>query len=373
MNKPPKGDLEDLLVWVSAPHREPHRPSRKLSAPHREPHQPSLKLSAPHREPHQQKPKTQRTTPRTTPAKVENPAHHTAIHTGCGSRCGSCFVVVVTTGQNSSPKMVLTTFGPQSSELQNVLLDYLLEDAIPVQFEHINEPHLRASAPHREPQLRTSAPHREPQLRTSAPHREPHQQKPKTQRTTPRSTPGVVRGVVRCAYFANQWCADPQISKCVHAAAVQPVKIGSGENMTGESERRELRQRFRKEYLGLLVQKGNEKKAFHQFQQGDIVLVGCDNRKRLDWPMGRIVELIPGRDGVCRVGKVKTASGILTRPVQRLFPLEISSARDQEEKVNVIKAPRKLQQQRVIQPVMTEQILQTKSGRTVKKPARYTQ
>ncbi|OXA48561.1 Retrovirus-related Pol polyprotein from type-1 retrotransposable element R1 [Folsomia candida] len=40
--------VADLLVWVSAPHREPHQRSLKLSAPH------------------QQKPKTQRTTPRST-------------------------------------------------------------------------------------------------------------------------------------------------------------------------------------------------------------------------------------------------------------------------------------------------------------------
>ena len=31
---------------------------------------------------------------------------------------------------------------------------------------------------------------------------------------------------------------------------------------------------------------------------GDVLLVGSDDRKRLQWPVARIVELIPGRDGV---------------------------------------------------------------------------
>lgn len=139
--------------------------------------------------------------------------------------------------------------------------------------------------------------------------------------------------------------------------------------------RRELRERFRKEYLGLLVQRGNERKSRYQLEEGDIVLVGCDNRKRLDWPMGRIVELIYGRDGVRRVAKVKTTTGILTRPVQRLFPLEISSARDVEDNEIVVKIPIKQQQQdpRVTKPITTDDTFQTKSGRTVKKPIRYTQ
>src|SRR5438128_5693420 len=43
--------------------------------------------------------------------------------------------------------------------------------------------------------------------------------------------------------------------------------------------RKNLRQRFRTEYLGLLIQRKNEKKQ-EQFQPGDIVLVGSDNKKR---------------------------------------------------------------------------------------------
>ncbi|XP_021965751.1 uncharacterized protein LOC110860944 [Folsomia candida] len=88
--------------------------------------------------------------------------------------------------------------------------------------------------------------------------------------------------------------------------------------------REELRSRFRKEYLSLLVQRGKVKKC-EEFHLGDLVLVSCDNQKRIFWPMARIVELFPGKDGQVRVARVKTENGFLTRPCQRLYPLEVSS------------------------------------------------
>jgi hypothetical protein len=88
--------------------------------------------------------------------------------------------------------------------------------------------------------------------------------------------------------------------------------------------KRELCQRFRSEYLGILVHRGKNKKTT-DFKVGDVILVGCDNLKRLDWPMARITELLPGKDGNTRVARVKTASGFLTRPLQRLYPLEVSA------------------------------------------------
>lgn len=47
--------------------------------------------------------------------------------------------------------------------------------------------------------------------------------------------------------------------------------------------------------------------------------------------MGRILELIPGRDGSIRTAKVKTRSGVLLHPLQRLYPLEVSSLPEARE------------------------------------------
>ncbi|XP_054724268.1 uncharacterized protein LOC129234298 [Uloborus diversus] len=57
---------------------------------------------------------------------------------------------------------------------------------------------------------------------------------------------------------------------------------------------------------------------------GEIVLIGCEDTKRLNWPLGHVVELYPGRDGIQRIAKLRVANGYLVRPLQRLYPLEMS-------------------------------------------------
>ncbi|GFT10459.1 DUF5641 domain-containing protein [Nephila pilipes] len=87
---------------------------------------------------------------------------------------------------------------------------------------------------------------------------------------------------------------------------------------------KDFRQRFRKEYLGQLVQKYNEKQLRNP-QICEIVLVGDDNKIRLFWPLAKIIELIPGRDGKIRTVKLKTQHGTVLRPIQCIYPLEIYS------------------------------------------------
>ncbi|GFU20655.1 hypothetical protein NPIL_233371 [Nephila pilipes] len=50
-----------------------------------------------------------------------------------------------------------------------------------------------------------------------------------------------------------------------------------------------------------------------------------DNLKRSDWLIGRVRGIYPGKDNHVRVVKVKTKAGELTRPVKKLYPLELSS------------------------------------------------
>ncbi|UYV83382.1 hypothetical protein LAZ67_23000834 [Cordylochernes scorpioides] len=87
---------------------------------------------------------------------------------------------------------------------------------------------------------------------------------------------------------------------------------------------KEFRKRFRSEYLGLLVHNDNRKKQ-RQLKVGDIVLVEVENRKQINWPMGKITKVFPGTDNVRRLVEVKTKSGFMKRAVQRLFPLEVPS------------------------------------------------
>ncbi|GFX18029.1 DUF5641 domain-containing protein [Trichonephila clavipes] len=53
------------------------------------------------------------------------------------------------------------------------------------------------------------------------------------------------------------------------------------------------------------------------------VLVGNDHTKRLNWNLGKILKLYPGKDKKVRVAQVKTKFGSFLRPVQKLYLLEV--------------------------------------------------
>ena len=84
-----------------------------------------------------------------------------------------------------------------------------------------------------------------------------------------------------------------------------------------------LRKRFRREYLSQLISRSNVKEV-RKIKVGEIVLIGDDIHKRIDWPLARVEKLILGRDGTARVAVLKTKAGQFKRPIQRLYPLEIS-------------------------------------------------
>lgn len=143
-----------------------------------------------------------------------------------------------------------------------------------------------------------------------------------------------------------------------------------------QSLQQELKQRFRNEYLSQLVQRAKER-SHKQPKVGDIVLVGSDDQKRINWPMAKIIELLPGRDGVVRTVRVQTQQGGLLRPIQRFYPLEVSSVEDVQVITDRIKTSDVIAAQHPavtdsdvgtvipVQPITT-----TKSGRKINKPIR---
>ncbi|UYV76938.1 hypothetical protein LAZ67_14002486 [Cordylochernes scorpioides] len=88
--------------------------------------------------------------------------------------------------------------------------------------------------------------------------------------------------------------------------------------------REDLRERFRIEYFGFLRQETRHLKTTIPLKVGDMVLIGQESLKRLHWPLARIIQLYPGKDGLVRVAKVKTSSGDKIRPIQKLYNLEIT-------------------------------------------------
>nr|CAI5834282.1 unnamed protein product [Callosobruchus analis] len=56
---------------------------------------------------------------------------------------------------------------------------------------------------------------------------------------------------------------------------------------------------------------------------GQMVVLREDNTPPMLWKLGRIVEAVPGPDGLCRVIKVRTSTGILRRPVTKVCVLPV--------------------------------------------------
>jgi hypothetical protein len=59
-------------------------------------------------------------------------------------------------------------------------------------------------------------------------------------------------------------------------------------------------------------------------KSGDVVIVLSDNKNRGAWPLAAVEETFPGKDGVVRAVRLKTKNGVLERPVQYLYPMELS-------------------------------------------------
>ncbi|KAH7941078.1 hypothetical protein HPB49_009842 [Dermacentor silvarum] len=86
--------------------------------------------------------------------------------------------------------------------------------------------------------------------------------------------------------------------------------------------------RWKKEYLLQL-------RALHlcpshpssSLQVDDVVLIEKPNMSRGLWPLGRVVDVLPGQDGIIRACRVKAEDGkFIRRPVQKLYKLEVDNA-----------------------------------------------
>ncbi|XP_073967153.1 uncharacterized protein [Choristoneura fumiferana] len=80
--------------------------------------------------------------------------------------------------------------------------------------------------------------------------------------------------------------------------------------------------RWLKEYLPSLRPKKSTGSQHENLKVDDVVLVVDPDMPRGVWPMGRIVEVFPGRDGIVRIADVATKGGTLRRPVRKLARLQ---------------------------------------------------
>ena len=76
--------------------------------------------------------------------------------------------------------------------------------------------------------------------------------------------------------------------------------------------------RWSTEYLSSLRRYAKWHQPTRNLQIGDVVLLQNDNLISSKWPLGRIVDTYPGRDGLVRVVRVKSTSGTYRRPVSKI-------------------------------------------------------
>lgn len=84
---------------------------------------------------------------------------------------------------------------------------------------------------------------------------------------------------------------------------------------------RDFWKRWQQEYLHTLQQRSKWHTTTFPVTVGTMVLIKNELSAPLHWPLGRIIELHPGADGIVRVATVKTAKGIFKRPLVKLCPL----------------------------------------------------
>lgn len=145
--------------------------------------------------------------------------------------------------------------------------------------------------------------------------------------------------------------------------------------------RQEMRERFRKEYLSLLVHRNIRKSGYKTIKIGDVVIMEIENKKRVDWPIARVIQTYPGKDGVIRSVKIRFAKNgtvsEVNRPIQRLYMLEssidnIKCLMKQNSNEDIIEAVIKDMVAEPDKAIKTnEEVKVTRGGRKVCKPERF--
>ncbi|GFR30767.1 DUF5641 domain-containing protein [Trichonephila clavata] len=91
------------------------------------------------------------------------------------------------------------------------------------------------------------------------------------------------------------------------------------------------------------------------------------SKKRLYWPLGKVISLLPGRDGKVRTLKLKFNNSELIRPIQRVYPLEVPFLNN-EIKMDGVPTSSVKEDELTSDAVIRQKI--TRSGRLVKVPER---
>jgi hypothetical protein len=82
--------------------------------------------------------------------------------------------------------------------------------------------------------------------------------------------------------------------------------------------------RFHSEYLASLRERHSNMTTNCKINLGDVVLIEGENlAPRSKWKLGVVVKIFASKDSIIRTVELKTTGGNFTRPVNKLYPLEV--------------------------------------------------
>ncbi|XP_015125115.1 uncharacterized protein LOC107046906 [Diachasma alloeum] len=108
-----------------------------------------------------------------------------------------------------------------------------------------------------------------------------------------------------------------------HLQDINTNRLSSWQHI--QKMRQDFWKRWYKEYLNELNIKKKWTSGEHDITMGSMVLLRDDNLPSMEWKLGRVVEIHPGRDDHIRVVSVKTKSGILKRCIKKLVSLPLAT------------------------------------------------
>ncbi len=83
--------------------------------------------------------------------------------------------------------------------------------------------------------------------------------------------------------------------------------------------------RWQIEYIQQMQKRNKSKEVNSGLKVNDLVFIKEDNVALKHWLLGRICQLYPGKDGICRVADVKTKNGTVRRAFSKLCVLPMDS------------------------------------------------
>ncbi|XP_075971537.1 uncharacterized protein LOC142984379 isoform X8 [Anticarsia gemmatalis] len=89
--------------------------------------------------------------------------------------------------------------------------------------------------------------------------------------------------------------------------------------------------RFSNDYVLWLQERTKWRSSTGELKEGTLVVIKDKGLPPLMWLLGRIVRVLPGKDGIARVADIRTRKGVLRRAFNTICPLPVDTTSNVED------------------------------------------